>query len=184
MKLDSKALSPARIHLIGALLTVMLLGISVYAVYSSWESRQLGIESSKQDLTEVAEQLSMTQRERGRLADQIEQLESVVKNLSMTDQPSAINELAARVVSLTEGHALELERFEPGSEILAGENRVQPVDLRVTAPYGSVTRWLDEIHRDMPDIHVVSVSFMSQTADTVSTDIRFNWYIPTEGSPD
>jgi len=183
MKASSITLSPARIHLIGASVAAVLIGASAYAVYSSWESHQLGIETSKHDLTQVAEQLSMTQRERGRLVDQIAQLESVVNTINQNAQPSSINELAAQVVALTEQYELQLDRFEPASAQLVDQVQVLPIQLRVIAPYGSVTSWLDEIHASMPDIHVVAVSLISQEADIVSTDIRFNWYIPTDDTP-
>ena len=185
MNLDSITISPARIHLLGISIAVVLLGSSAYAVYSSWETRQLGIESHKQDLSQVDESLSASQRQRGRLVDQIAKLESVVKDINLSERPSTLNELAVKVVALAEQYELQLDQFEPAAPTGVGNDQVYPIDLRVIAPYESVTSWLDDIYRTMPDIHVVAISISSQdaTSTAVSSDIRLNWYIPTDDKP-
>jgi len=181
MKQRLSTFTPIQIHSVGAFIAVGAVAISCYAVYSSWQSRQTGIESSKHELTQISSELSTSQRERGRLQSQIATLQSDLHNHQSIDQPSKINDLATRVVTLAESHNLSLEQFEPEPPIESNGNRVQPISIMLTAPYQSITNWLDQLHSDMPDIHVEGISIRSQSpADpTVKSDIRLKWYIPT-----
>jgi len=181
MNLKSTSITPTKIHAIGSVLAVLTLILSAELIYTSWKSQQSSIQSSQHELTQVTTDLSTAQRNRGRLVNQISNLESILINHQAIIQPTSINELAVQVVALAEEHQLQLEQFEPTPPRIIDQNQVQQIALRLTATYQSVTKWLDQLHQTMPDIHVDSISIRSQNIEsaTVTSDIRLNWYIPT-----
>ncbi len=184
MKNPLDSASPLQVHLTGASLATLILAISGYAIYSSWEAQRTDIESSKLELTQVSDQLSSTQSERGRLINQISNLEIVVQERESVIKASSINELAVQLVGLAESHGLELEQFEPSEPSQTNENPTQAILIQVTAPFTTIQTWLDELHAKMPDIHVESISIRSNvTTGMVSTNIRLNWYIPSDVDP-
>ena len=182
MNMKLKGCSAPQIHLVGAFLAVATVLLSGYSVFSSWESRKSGIESTQLELTQVTTKLSDAQRDRGRLVNQISNLQSIVDEQEFTPQATSINELAIRVVALAEEFGIELEQFDPGVATTINEDSVMPISLRLTAPYNTLISWIHEIHQVMPDIHVVGISISSQTSTTTSvgSDIRLNWYIPAD----
>jgi len=182
--MNLKSISPTHIHLLGAAIAVLTLAASGYAVHTSYKSRQSGIESSKLQLTQVSDQLATVQRDRGRLVNKISNLESIVQHQKSITQVASINELAVQLVALAEKHELELEQFEPSSPTTHNQEPIQPISIRLSASYQSVTNWLSELHTAMPDIHVVALSISSQssTSAIVTSDIRLNWYIPNAAS--
>jgi|GEM_PF-2064832 len=185
MKLNAQGITPIQIHLIGMAFILLTAAGSAYTVYSSWESHQSGIESSQLELTQVSEELSTAQRDRGRLVNKIANLKAVLKDHNSIIQPNSINELAVEIVALAERHTLEIEQFEPSTPTTLNQDAVQPITMRLSAPYQSITEWLNELHATMPDIHVVGIAIVSQnaTAEAVISDIRLNWYIPTSDQP-
>jgi len=185
MSVKLKSISPIQIHLLGAALFILTASGSAYSVYASWKSHKSGIESSQHKLTQVTSELSIAQRNRARLVNRITDLHSIVKDYKSIIQPASINELAVQVVALAERHDLEIEQFEPSPPTILNQDDIQPVTIRFTAPYQSVTNWLNELHSTMPDIHVVGITIASQsTAEaTVISDIRLNWFIPTSDDP-
>ena len=181
MKLNTASITPTKIHAIGSVLAIGILAFSAEIIYTSWNSQQSTIQSSKYELTQITTDLSTAQRDRARLANQISNLESIVINHQTIIQPTSINELAVQVVALAEQHQLQLEQFQPSPPQTLDQDQVQQIDLRLTANFQSVTNWLDQLHKIMPDIHVVAISIRSQSIEsaTVTSDIRLNWYIPT-----
>jgi Tfp pilus assembly protein PilO len=180
-----KSTSPSQIHIVGVALSTLILAASVYAVYSSWNSRQSGIESSQLELTQVSTQLSTAQRDRGRLLNQISNLESIVNQQDPALNPTSINELAVQIVELAEKHALNLDQFEPQPIENNALGTFHPISIRLTATYSSVSMWLDQLHILMPDIHVVSITIRSKSAvePEVTSDIQLNWYNPDNDKP-
>ncbi|MBO6513503.1 MAG: hypothetical protein JJ974_06030 [Phycisphaerales bacterium] len=164
------------------MITLGALGISAYAIHSSWESRQSGIESSQLELSQVTEQLTTAQQQRGRLANQISNLQAIVDVTSNAPRPSNINELAVTLVASTELHGLNLDQFEPEPPRSIGTDEIQSILIRAQCTYQALTNWLNELQSQMPDIHVVSISISTQGPEqaTVATDIRLDWYIPTD----
>ncbi len=185
MKINTNGFSSIQIHLIGMTLFLLIAAGSTYAVYSSWDSHQSGIESSQLQLTQVSEDLSTAQRDRGRLISKIANLNLALDDHDSIIQPNSINELAVQIVALAEKHSLELEQFEPSPPTTLNQEAIQPISMRLKAPYQAVSEWLNELHTTMPDIHVVGISIVSQnaTAESVSSNIRLNWYIPTSDQP-
>ncbi|MBL4809764.1 MAG: type 4a pilus biogenesis protein PilO [Phycisphaerales bacterium] len=182
MKLNLNRLSPTQIHLIGAALFLLTVSASAYSLFSSWKYHQSGIESSQHKLTQVSDELSTAHRDRGRLVNKIANLQAVVKDHESIIQPQSINELAVQIVALAEAHALEIEQFEPSPPTTLNQNPIQPITIRLSAPYQSITQWLNKLHNTMPDIHVTGLSIVSQNAATsssVTSTIRLHWYIPT-----
>lgn len=179
--MNFKSLAPTHIHAIGAVIAIATLAICGYSIFKSWESRQSGIESSQIRLTQVSEELSVAQQERGRLTNQISNLRSIVEEDKDVIVPRSINELAVEVVALAEQYKLELDQFEPKSEQTKDGKVFHPIVIRLSAPYSALTEWLDQVHEFMPDIHVMSISIRSSGADqsVVSSDIQLNWYKPT-----
>tara|TARA_R110000744_G_scaffold95174_6_gene183953 strand:+ start:1517 stop:2074 length:558 start_codon:yes stop_codon:yes gene_type:complete len=184
--MNYKSIAPSHIHAAGSTIAIALVAISGYSVYTSWQSRQSGIESSQIRLSQVSEELSNAQQERGRLTNQISNLQSMVEEDREVIVPTSINELAVEIVALAEQHKLELDQFEPRAPITIDGNTHHPIIIRLTSPYKSLTDWLDEIHEIMPDIHVMSIAIRSTGAEppVVSSDIEFNWYKPTKEQPD
>lgn len=179
--MNLKSITPTQIHLLGATLAIGTLAVCGYSIHASYQSRQSGIESSKLQLTQVSDQLASAQRDRGRLVNRISNLESIVQHQKSITQAASINELAVQLVALAERHELQLEQFEPSSPTTHNQEPIQPISIRLSAPYQSITDWLTELHTTMPDIHVIALSINSQgtTSTTVTSDIRLNWYIPT-----
>lgn len=184
MNTRKTSVSPIQIHIIGAIASVVVLMASGYTVLSSWRSRELGIKAYQRELALVSDELSTAQRVRGRLLNQVADLESDAKSYDTVQSPQSINQLAVKIVALAEKYGLQLDQFEPSGPIANGTNLVQPIAMQAAAPYESVISWLDELHRSLPDIHVVALSIRSQGAGTasVNTNIQLNWYIPTENS--
>lgn len=182
MSLKRVPITPTQIHLAGTALTVTAFAFSAYSIYKSWESRQSGIQTSQRELTKVTAQLSATQQERGRLANQISNLQAIVSHTDRTPRPTNINELAVKLVASTEENNLALDQFEPSVPTIVGTDRIQQIAVRSESTYTNLVQWLNLLHETMPDIHVVSVSIRTQNADesTVYSDIRLNWYIPTD----
>jgi hypothetical protein len=176
---------PIQVHLAGATCSALILAISGFAIYSSWEAQRTDIESSQLELTQVSAQLSSTQSERGKLINQISNLETVVQEREFVLKASSINELAVQLVAFAESQGLELEQFEPSEPKLTNNNPTQAISIQVTAPFSSIQTWLDELHAQMPDIHVEGLSIRANaSADgMVSTNIRLNWYIPSDTEP-
>ena len=184
MKNPLDSASPIQVHLTGASLATLILAISGFVIYSSWEAQRTDIETSKLELSQVSDQLSSTQSERGHLINQISNLETVVQERESVIIASSINELAVQLVGLAESHGLELEQFEPSEPSQTNENPTQAISIQVTAPFTTIQTWLDELHNKMPDIHVESLSISSNvTSGMVSTNIRLNWYIPSDADP-
>lgn len=181
MRIKTQRGTSGHIHLVGASLGAVVISLSGYAVYTSWESRKSGIESTQIKLTQITTQLSESQRDRGRLVNQISNLQSIVDEQDDLPKPSTINELAIKIVALAEEYNLQLEQFDPSTSIEVDGDSVVPITLRLTAPYGSLISWLDQIHAVMPDIHVVGIAINSQSTATtvVGSDIRLHWYNPT-----
>ncbi|MGJ8635805.1 MAG: hypothetical protein ACSHX5_03040 [Phycisphaerales bacterium] len=185
MNLKSIHMTPTQIHLSGAAIALCALGICAYSIHSSWQSRQSGIESSELELTQVTAQLTAAQQERGRLANQISNLHAIVEDTDDTPRPTNINELAVELIASTEHHQLYLDQFEPSAPKTIGIDQIQPISIRAECTYTSLTNWLNELRDNMPDIHVVSISIRTKNAEesTVFSDIRLNWYIPTDQNP-
>lgn len=182
MSLKLPPLNPTQIHLAGTALLVGALAFSAYSIHSSWKHHQSGIQTSKLELTEVTSQLSATQQERGRLTNQISNLQAIVEHTDRSPRPTNINELAVKLVASTEENNLLLDQFEPGAPITIGQDEIQQIAVRSESTYANLLQWLDMLHETMPDIHVVSVSIRTQNAEesTVYSEIRLNWYIPTD----
>lgn len=174
--------SPTQVHLTGATIASLMIAGSAYTLYSSWEAQQSGIESSQLELTQVSTQLSDTQRERGKLVNQISDLELVVQQRKSYEIITNINQLAVKLVALAESQGLELEQFEPADQTTTNGQPTQEISIQVTASFVSIQSWLDQLHERMPDIHVEALSIRSNSATpgSVSTNIRLNWYIPEE----
>lgn len=185
MNLKSIRMTPTQINLTGTALSLCALGICAYSINSSWKSRQSGIESSKLELTQVTAQLTAAQQERGRLANQISNLHAIVEKTDPTPRPTNINELAVKLIASTELHKLNLDQFEPSDPKMIGTDQVQEIAIRAECTYASLTNWLNELRDNMSDIHVVSISIRTKDAEesTVFSDIRLNWYIPTDQQP-
>lgn len=185
MNLKSIHMTPIQIHLTGAALSLCAIGLCAYSIHSSWESRQSGIESSKLELTQVTAQLTAAQQERGRLANQISNLHAIVETTDHSLHPTNINELAVKLIASTELHNLNLDQFEPTDPKMIGEDQVQTIAIRAECTYASLTNWLNDLRDTMSDIHIVSISIRSKNAEesTVYSDIRLNWYIPTDQQP-
>lgn len=180
-KASNLSLTPLQINIAGAFVCLTVIAGSGFAVYSSWNARKAGIKSSQQRITQISDELSMAQRDRSRLLNQIEKLESSTQASDTIIRSYSVNELAANIVAMTEEHQLTLEQFQPTDEIQIDAETVQPISMRVFSPYNTVSDWLDTLHQSMPDIHVQSISIQSQseTTSTVITDIRLHWYKPT-----
>ena len=176
------SLTPKQIHGSGVSLSILMIGLCVYLVHSSWKSRQTGIESTQHELTQVTTQLSDAQIQRGRLVNQISDLQSMVDEQHHAQRAMSLNELAILIVALAEEHQLRLEQFDPAQRTSIEGDSVVPITLRLSAPYASLTDWLDEIHETMSDIHVVGILITSQSSTTtvIGADIRLHWYIPTK----
>jgi Tfp pilus assembly protein PilO len=176
--------TPTKVHLAGAVVATLMIVGSSYALYSSWEAQQSGIESSQLEITQVSSQLSDTQRERGRLVNQISNLEVVVQQHDSIEHITNMNELAVKLVALAESQGLELEQFEPGTESTTNGLPSQEIAIQVTASFVSIQTWLNQLHELMPDIHVEALSIRSNNSapGMVSTNIRLNWYIPEDAS--
>ncbi len=174
--------TPTQVHLAGAAIALTMIAGSGYALYSSWEAQQSGIESSQLELTQVSAQLSDTQRERGKLVNQISDLELVVQQRESFEIITNINQLAVKLVALAESQGLELEQFEPADQTTTNGLPTQEISIQVTASFVSIQTWLDQLQERMPDIHVEALSIRSNTAapGMVSTNIRLNWYIPED----
>lgn len=180
-KISKLTLTPLQINIAGAFLCLTVIAGSGFAVYSSWNARNAGIESSQQRITQISNELSKAQRDRAQLMNQIESLESSIQDSDTIIRSYSVNELAANIVAMTEEYQLTLEQFQPTDEIQIDAETVQPITMRVFSPYSTVSDWLDSLHQSMPDIHVQSISIQSQsdTTSTVITDIRLHWYKPT-----
>lgn len=182
MNLKSIQMTPTQIHLTGTALSLCALGICAFAIHSAWESRQSEVESSELELTQVTAQLTAAQQERGRLANEISNLHAIVERTDHSPRPTNINELAVKLIASTERHALNLDQFEPSDPKMIGQDQVQSIAIRAECTYSDLTNWLIELRDTMSDIHVVSISIRTKDAEesTVFSDIRLNWYIPTE----
>lgn len=182
MNLKLLPLTPTQIHLTGTTLLLSAFAFSAYSIHRSWESRQSGIQTSQRELTEVTAQLSATQQERGRLTNQISNLQAIVEHTDEAPRPTNLNELAVKLVASTEENNLTLDLFEPSVPTKIGPDKIQQIVVRFESTYANLVQWLNLIHESMPDIHVISISIRTQNADqsTVYSDIRLNWYMPTD----
>ncbi len=180
MNLSKSNITPGQIHIAGALILLMLLSTSGYFLYTSWASRQSGIETSELELSQVSLELANTHNERGQMVNQISNLESRVIEDAEWVKSKSLNELAAQLVLMAEEKELFVDQFEPATPVVVDGVRMQPIQIRFLAPYSSISEWLDTVHRLMPDIHVMSISITSpsHTAWNVNADIRINWHIP------
>ncbi|MFK7760298.1 MAG: type 4a pilus biogenesis protein PilO [Phycisphaerales bacterium] len=133
-------------------------------------------------LSQITNDLSVTQRERTNLLAQLEAYQNIENVFLGYERPDSINELAVLAVALTEESGLELEQFQPQEPRTIDEQLVYPITVRITAEFSKLSAWLDQIHERMPDIHIMAISIRSLNAEstTITTDIRINWYSPNQ----
>lgn len=104
---------------------------------------------------------------------------------------SRLNDRIASVSASAEKLGLKILELVPGVELPAASHSRFPIRLRAAGPADAGPSLLRELHRQFPDLSVVSVKLSANPADSAESGRRalaqlavdFEWYAERDGPP-
>jgi len=183
-RINLASIPPARVRLLGVVLTLAIVVSSVGFLLSSWFGRRAATER-------IAERLALVSLEHGRLSDArvalIERIESTrerVDSAPIPERPRTMNALAARMALIADELGLKTQRMGP--DRAGPKDGAYPINAGFIGSYALIELWLDRVHDKLHDLHVERIELTPGDAESRSLRVtmRLIWYKPDDPTPD
>ena len=179
---DPKAM---RIHIIGGILCVAIAGTAIWFASDSIAKRRGLFLSSRHELTTVRADLDQAVNSRTALANRVNALEDATRDSLELSPVQRLNKRTQELSRLSETVGIEVDTLQPGKMILDSRVPVQPLELEGSAVASDVSRLLDQLDKQMPDMHIQAINMTSEALGStrVRLQISLYWFVdPTDES--
>ena len=168
-----------KVHFVGGLLCVLIIGGSVYFAGSSISKRRGLFFSARQELASTKGKLNEAISQRSMLAARVEVLERETSEQIELVSVKELNARTAEIVALAESINLSIDTLQPRERMTDKRVPVQPLEFSGMADARNLFEFLGLLRDQMPDIHIQSIDIMSDSMETskVHLDMEMYWFI-------
>lgn len=177
--------SMMKVHAAGAAACLIVAAGSIWFATHTVSKRRGLFLSARHQLTTTKAELNETVARRSAIATQVQRLERLTSKELDLVSVRGINTRTAEIARIAENNGVRVDSLQPLSMISDARVPVQPLELLGGTEADSVSDLLDELERQMPDMHIQAIELTNEAlgSDQVRIRIMLYWFVdPVEDS--
>ena len=181
----SKDPAVLKIHITGIIACAAIAGTAIWFASDSISKRRGLFLSARHELSTVRSELDQAVTARTALASRVNTLEDSTRDALQLSSVKRLNKRTEELSRLFETVGVAVDTLQPGEMVLDSRVPVQPLELVGSAHAEDVTRLLQGLHDQMPDMHIQSIDLTSEALGSARVRIRMSlcWFVdPTDES--